>query len=39
MAVKAFKAHEINKIILTRPAVGRVKIGFAWRLQDKVDPY
>ena len=37
MAAKAFKAHEVNKIILTRPAVeAGEKLGF---LQDKVDPY
>ena len=41
MAVKAFKAHEINKIILTRPAVeAGEKLGFLpGDLQDKVDPY
>ena len=37
MAAKAFKAHEVNKIILTRPAVeAGEKLGY---LQDKVDPY
>lgn len=41
MAVKAFKAHEVNKIILTRPAVeAGEKLGFLpGDLQDKVDPY
>ena len=41
MAAKAFKAHEINKIILTRPAVeAGEKLGFLpGDLQDKVDPY
>lgn len=41
MAVKAFKAHEINKIILTRPAVeAGEKLGFLpGDLQTKVDPY
>ncbi len=41
MAVKSFKAHEINKIILTRPAVeAGEKLGFLpGDLQDKVDPY
>ena len=41
MAVKAFKAHEINKIILTRPAVeAGEKLGFLpGDLQNKVDPY
>lgn len=41
MAVKAFKAHEINRIILTRPAVeAGEKLGFLpGDLQDKVDPY
>ncbi len=41
MAVKAFKAHEINRIILTRPAVeAGESLGFLpGDLQDKVDPY
>ena len=41
MAAKAFKAHEVNKIILTRPAVETgEKLGFLpGDLQDKVDPY
>lgn len=41
MAVKAFKAHEVNKIILTRPAVeAGEKLGFLpGDLQNKVDPY
>lgn len=41
MAVKAFRAHEITKIILTRPAVeAGEKLGFLpGDLQDKVDPY
>lgn len=41
MAVKAFKAHEITKIILTRPAVeAGEKLGFLpGDLQNKVDPY
>lgn len=41
MAVKAFKAHEVNRIILTRPAVeAGEKLGFLpGDLQDKVDPY
>lgn len=41
MAVKAFRNHEINKIILTRPAVeAGEKLGFLpGDLQDKVDPY
>ena len=41
MAVKAFRNHEIKKIILTRPAVeGGEKLGFLpGDLQDKVDPY
>ena len=39
MAAKAFKAHEVNKIILTRPAVeAGEKLGFLpGDLQDKVD--
>lgn len=41
MAVRAFKAHEVNKIILTRPAVeAGEKLGFLpGDLQNKVDPY
>lgn len=41
MAVKAFKAHQISRIILTRPAVeAGEKLGFLpGDLQDKVDPY
>ena len=41
MAVKAFRAHEVNKIILTRPAVeAGEKLGFLpGDLQNKVDPY
>ncbi|EXM37910.1 PhoH family protein [Ruminococcus albus] len=41
MAVKAFKAHEVEKIILTRPAVeAGEKLGFLpGDLQNKVDPY
>ncbi len=41
MAVKAFKAHEVTKIILTRPAVeAGEKLGFLpGDMQDKVDPY
>ena len=41
MAAKAFKAHEIKRIILTRPAVeAGEKLGFLpGDLQDKVDPY
>ena len=41
MAVQAFKAHEINRIILTRPAVeAGEKLGFLpGDLQNKVDPY
>jgi len=41
MAVRAFRAHEINKIILTRPAVeAGEKLGFLpGDLQTKVDPY
>lgn len=41
MAVKAFRNHEVNKIILTRPAVeAGEKLGFLpGDLQDKVDPY
>lgn len=41
MAVKAFKAHEVMRIILTRPAVeAGEKLGFLpGDLQNKVDPY
>mgnify|MGYP000634890035 CR=1 FL=1 len=41
MAVKASKAHEVTKIILTRPAVeAGEKLGFLpGDLQNKVDPY
>ncbi|MBQ3093542.1 MAG: PhoH family protein [Clostridia bacterium] len=41
MAVKAFRAKEINRIILTRPAVeAGEKLGFLpGDLQSKVDPY
>lgn len=41
LAVAAFKAHEIEKIILTRPAVeAGEKLGFLpGDLQTKVDPY
>ncbi len=41
MAVKAFRSHEINRIILTRPAVeAGEKLGFLpGDLQNKVDPY
>ena len=41
MAVKAFRAHEVNRIILTRPAVeAGEKLGFLpGDLQNKVDPY
>lgn len=41
MAVKAFKAHDIAKIVLTRPAVeAGEKLGFLpGDLQNKVDPY
>ncbi|MCR5306858.1 MAG: PhoH family protein [Oscillospiraceae bacterium] len=41
MAVKALKAHDIDRIILTRPAVeAGEKLGFLpGDLQDKVDPY
>lgn len=41
MAVKAFRNHEVNKIILTRPAVeAGEKLGFLpGDLQQKVDPY
>jgi phosphate starvation-inducible PhoH-like protein len=41
MAVKAFRQHLVNRIILTRPAVeAGEKLGFLpGDLQDKVDPY
>lgn len=41
MAVKGFRAHEYNRIILTRPAVeAGEKLGFLpGDLQNKVDPY
>lgn len=41
MAMRAFRAHEINRIILTRPAVeAGEKLGFLpGDLQNKVDPY
>lgn len=41
MAVKAFKNHEVSRIILTRPAVeAGEKLGFLpGDLQNKVDPY
>lgn len=41
MAIKAFKNDEVNKIILTRPAIeAGEKLGFLpGDLQDKVDPY
>ncbi|MEG1943647.1 MAG: PhoH family protein, partial [Angelakisella sp.] len=41
MAVKAFRAHEVDRIILTRPAVeAGEKLGFLpGDLQNKVDPY
>ncbi len=41
MAVKALKAHEVTRIILTRPAVeAGEKLGFLpGDLQNKVDPY
>lgn len=41
MAVKAYKAHQISRIILTRPAVeAGEKLGFLpGDLQNKVDPY
>lgn len=40
-AVQAFRSHDVNKIILTRPAVeAGEKLGFLpGDLQDKVDPY
>lgn len=41
MAVKAFRAHTVNRVILTRPAVeAGEKLGFLpGDLQNKVDPY
>ena len=41
MAVKAFKAKEVNRIILTRPAVeaGESLVFLPGDLQQKVDPY
>ncbi len=41
VAVRAFRAHEINRIVLTRPAVeAGEKLGFLpGDLQNKVDPY
>lgn len=41
MAVRAFRAHDVNRIILTRPAVeAGEKLGFLpGDLQNKVDPY
>lgn len=41
MAVRAFRAHEVNRIVLTRPAVeAGEKLGFLpGDLQNKVDPY
>ncbi len=41
MAVRAFRRHEVSRIILTRPAVeAGEKLGFLpGDLQDKVDPY
>ena len=41
MAVRAFRRHEVTRIILTRPAVeAGEKLGFLpGDLQDKVDPY
>ena len=41
MAVSAFRAKEVNRIILTRPAVeAGEKLGFLpGDLQSKVDPY
>ncbi|MBR6617495.1 MAG: PhoH family protein, partial [Oscillospiraceae bacterium] len=41
LAVRAFRAHEVQKIILTRPAVeAGEKLGFLpGDLQEKVDPY
>ncbi|GHU62032.1 phosphate starvation protein PhoH [Clostridia bacterium] len=41
MAIQAFKNHEVNRIILTRPAIeAGEKLGFLpGDLQSKVDPY
>jgi phosphate starvation-inducible PhoH-like protein len=41
MAVRCFRAHEINRIVLTRPAVeAGEKLGFLpGDMQNKVDPY
>ena len=40
MAVKAFRAHEVSRIILTRPAIEAGKPGVSpGDLQSKVDPY
>ena len=41
MAVKAFRAHAVSRIVLTRPAVeAGEKLGFLpGDMQDKVDPY
>lgn len=41
MSVRAFRAHDINRIVLTRPAVeAGEKLGFLpGDLQNKVDPY
>lgn len=41
LAVKAFRNHEVNRIILTRPAVeAGEKLGFLpGDLQNKIDPY
>lgn len=41
MAVKAFRTHDVNRIVLTRPAVeAGEKLGFLpGDLQSKVDPY
>lgn len=41
MAVRGFRAHDVNRIILTRPAVeAGEKLGFLpGDLQNKVDPY
>lgn len=41
MAVRAFRAHEVSRIVLTRPAVeAGEKLGFLpGDLQNKVDPY
>ena len=41
MAVKAFRAHQVSRIVLTRPAVeAGEKLGFLpGDMQDKVDPY